>query len=83
VWVLKQYFDHPLCDLGQTNKNSKYHFWYKKKISIEKKNSFRIILTGGNCNIFKRLIENVIVSDDLFNSRGLNFIMYEYLKNEY
>lgn len=54
-----------------------------KKISIEKKNSFRIILTGGNCNIFKRLIENVIVSDDLFNSRGLNFIMYEYLKNEY
>ena len=54
-----------------------------KKISIEKKNSFRIILTGGNCNIFKRLIENVIVSDDLFNSKGLNFIMYEYLKNEY
>ena len=54
-----------------------------KNISREKKDSFRIILTGGNCNIFKSLIENVIVSDDLFNSKGLNFIMNEYLKNEY
>ena len=54
-----------------------------KKISREKRNSFSIILTGGNCNIFKRLIENVIVSDDLFNSKGLNFIINEYLKNEY
>jgi len=53
------------------------------KITSEKKNSFRIILTGGNCNVFKNLIENVIVSDDLFNSKGLNFIMKEYLKNEY
>jgi type III pantothenate kinase len=51
-----------------------------KNISREKKNSFRIILTGGNCNIFKSLIENVTVSDDLFNSKGLNFIMNEYLK---
>ena len=51
-----------------------------KYISREKKNSFRIILTGGNCNIFKSLIENVTVSDDLFNSKGLNFIMNEYLK---
>ena len=42
--------------------------------------SFRIILTGGNCDIFKSFIENVIVSDDLFNSKGLNFIMNEYLK---
>ena len=51
-----------------------------KNISREKKNSFRIILTGGTCNIFKSLIENVTVSDDLFNSKGLNFIMNEYLK---
>ena len=50
------------------------------KISKEKKDSFRIILTGGNCDIFKSFIENVIVSDDLFNSKGLNFIMNEYLK---
>jgi hypothetical protein len=44
----KQYFDHPLCDLGQTNKNSKYHFWYKKKISIEKhlKHKFILCLEG-------------------------------------
>jgi len=49
------------------------------KISKEKKDSFRIILTGGNCDIFKSFIENVIVSDDLFNSKGLNFIMSEYL----
>ena len=54
-----------------------------KNISREKKNSFKIILTGGNCNIFKSLIENVIESDDLFNSKGLNFIMNENLKNEY
>ena len=54
-----------------------------KKISDQKSNTFRIILTGGNCNIFKSLIENVILSDDLFNSKGLNFIMCEYLKNEY
>ena len=49
------------------------------KITKEKKDSFRIILTGGNCDIFKSFIENVIVSDDLFNSKGLNFIMNEYL----
>ena len=54
-----------------------------KNISKEKKNSFRVILTGGNCDIFNSFIENVIVSDDLFNSKGLNFIINEYLKNEY
>ena len=54
-----------------------------KNISREKKNSFRVILTGGNCNIFNSFIENVILSDDLFNSKGLNFIINEYLKNEY
>ena len=54
-----------------------------KNISREKKNSFRVILTGGNCDIFNSFIENVIVSDDLFNSKGLNFIINEYLKNEY
>jgi len=51
-----------------------------KNISREKKSSFGIILTGGNCSIFKSFIENVIVSDDLFNSKGLNFIMNEHLK---
>lgn len=40
----KQYFDHPLCDLGQTNQNSKYHFWYKKKISIGKHLKYKFIL---------------------------------------
>ena len=40
----KRYFDHPLCDLGQTNQNSKYHFWYKKKISIEKHLKYKFIL---------------------------------------
>lgn len=40
----KLYFNHPLCDLGQTNKKSKYHFWYKKKISIEKHLKYKFIL---------------------------------------
>ena len=40
----KKYFDHPLCDLGQTNQNSKFHFWYKKKISIEKHLKYKFIL---------------------------------------
>lgn len=40
----KRYFDHPICDLGQTNQNSKYHFWYKKKISIEKHLKYKFIL---------------------------------------
>lgn len=39
-----QYFNHPMCDLGQTNKNSKYHYWYKKKISIESQLKFKFIL---------------------------------------
>jgi len=40
----KRYFDHPFCDLGQTNQNSKYHFWYKKKISIEEHLKYKFIL---------------------------------------
>ena len=40
----KKYFDHPLCDLGQTNRNSKFHLWYKKKISIEKHLKYKFIL---------------------------------------
>ena len=40
----KLYFNHPLCDLGQTNQNSKYHFWYKKKMSIEKHLKYKFIL---------------------------------------
>lgn len=48
-------------------------------IENEKKIKFSIILTGGNCKIFNGLIENVVLNDDLFNSRGLNFILKEYL----
>jgi len=39
-----RYFNHPMCDLGQTNKNSKYHYWYKKKISIEEHLKYKFIL---------------------------------------
>lgn len=44
IAFFKRYFNHPLCDLGQTNKNSKYHFWYKQKISIEKHLKYKFIL---------------------------------------
>ena len=50
----------------------------------DENDNFKIILTGGNANYFDGLIENVVLNDDLFNSKGLNFIISEYLKkNEY
>ena len=51
-----------------------------KKIQNEKKNKFQIILTGGNSKYFKGTFTNVIKIDEFFNSKGLNFLISNYLK---
>ena len=41
-----QYFNHPLCDLGQVNRDAgKPDLWWKPKISIEKHLEFKFILS--------------------------------------
>lgn len=40
----EMYFNHPLCNLGQINKNILHPEWVKKKISIEKHLKFKFIL---------------------------------------
>ena len=55
-----------------------------KKINIENQETYKIVLTGGNAKFFKNMFDNVCVIDDLFTSRGLNFLIdelnYENLK---
>ena len=58
-----------------------------KKINYENSEVNKIILTGGNANFFKDMFDNVYVIDELFTSKGLNFLIDEYkkmklLKNE-
>ena len=40
----RKYFDHPLCDLGQSNTNGGNPEWTKKKISIEDHLEYKFIL---------------------------------------
>ena len=51
-----------------------------KKINFENKERYKIILTGGNANYFKNMFNNVYEIDELFTSRGLNFLIDEYNK---
>ena len=51
-----------------------------KKINFENNENFRIILTGGNANYFKNMFDNIYIIDDLFTSRGLNYLINEYNK---
>ena len=46
-----------------------------KKIEVEKKCKFKVILTGGNSNYFNKLIKNVDIADEFFTSKGLNLII--------
>ncbi|MEE2694774.1 MAG: type III pantothenate kinase [Pseudomonadota bacterium] len=50
------------------------------KIQREKKEKFKIILTGGNSNYFSGFFENVVKNDELFNSKALNFLIIKYLR---
>ncbi len=51
-----------------------------KKIQREQNCKYNIILTGGNAKYFKNSLENIIKIDEFFNSRGLNFLINNYLK---
>ncbi len=46
-----------------------------KKIEKEHNKSYKIILTGGNSNNFKNCFKNIVKIDELFNSKGLNFLI--------
>lgn len=51
-----------------------------EKIAKEQNDIFKIILTGGNSKYFKNCFENVIIIDEFFNTKGLNFLINDYLK---
>lgn len=52
-----------------------------QRIENEKRDTFRIILTGGNTKYFENCFKNVIIIDELFNSKGLNFLINSYFRN--
>ena len=47
------------------------------KLNQEKNDEFKIVLTGGNANFFKKMFKNISIIDDLFTSRALNYIVSE------
>ena len=49
-----------------------------KKIEVEQKESFKIILTGGNANYFKGIHKKIVLIDEFFTSKALNYILNEY-----
>tara|TARA_B100000035_G_scaffold198733_1_gene169801 strand:+ start:578 stop:1327 length:750 start_codon:yes stop_codon:yes gene_type:complete len=49
-----------------------------KKIEEEQKEVFRIILTGGNAHYFKGIHKKVVLIDEFFTSKALNYILNEY-----
>ena len=51
-----------------------------KKIENEQKEVFKIILTGGNANYFKGIHKKVVLIDEFFTSKALNYILNEYAK---
>lgn len=51
-----------------------------KKIEKEKSTKFKIILTGGYSKHFQKLLKNVLLIDEFFTSKGLNFFLRKYLK---
>ena len=49
-----------------------------KKIEQEQKDVFKIILTGGNASYFKGIHKKVVLIDEFFTSKALNYILNEY-----
>ena len=49
-----------------------------KKIEVEQKETFKIILTGGNANYFKGIHKKIVLIDEFFTSKALNYILNEY-----
>ena len=50
------------------------------KLNKEKNDRFKVVLTGGNANFFKKMFKNISITDDLFTSRALNYIVSEFNK---
>ena len=44
-------------------------------IQAEKNKKMQVILTGGNSNLFKKIIKNVLLVDEYFTSKGLNCLI--------
>jgi hypothetical protein len=40
----EMYFDHPLCDIGQTNQGTKHDRWIKEKLTIDEHLDYKFIL---------------------------------------
>jgi len=49
-----------------------------KRIEEEQKEVFKIILTGGNANYFREIQKEVVLIDEFFTSKALNYILNEY-----
>ena len=49
-----------------------------EKIKKEQNDNFKVILTGGYANYFKDAFSNVILIDEFFTSKALNFILGKY-----
>ena len=47
------------------------------KLNQEKNDRFKIVLTGGNANFFKKMFKNISIIDDLFTSKALNYMISE------
>ena len=51
-----------------------------KKIQDEQKQVFKIILTGGNASYFRGIHKKIVLIDELFTSKALNYILNEYVE---
>ena len=49
-----------------------------RRIIKEQNDEFNIVLTGGNASYFNNIFENVILIDEFFTSKALNFILNKY-----
>ena len=50
-----------------------------KKMKIKEENDdFQIVLTGGNSSYFHNVFENVVLIDEFFTSKALNYILNKY-----
>ena len=51
-----------------------------KKVQDEQKQVFKIILTGGNASYFRGIHKKIVLIDELFTSKALNYILNEYVE---
>ena len=77
-YIKKIIVEKPLrLDCGQTINNFPLAYETYGKLNKEKNDRFKVVLTGGNANFFKKMFKNISITDDLFTSRALNYIVSE------